>query len=497
MQATTSAAPPRQPPVNTGRSAAPGLTLFAAALLVRLLYVPLVVNVPFNDMGTFWNDGLAIAAGAGLGESLNYPLYGYFLGGLIRLYGPSLYALRAVQALLGAGIPLLVYCLAVRLNGVRAGWLAGGLAVFFPDLVFYCAVELPETIYLLLLLLALLLTARVLDGGAACWPAAALGLVLGLAQLARPFGLQLLAVLALIFIARRRLIPRVWLKVALALGLALLVALPWTLRQYQRYGIFTFSSTKTGYFLYGATMPESGYEGLLASIPDELRDDPEIAGLLARVAPLSPPGIHYLSHPLLNDALTRRAWSRIVANPYGYARGWVSKLRYFFFRNADWFLELYPTFGLARGWWYDGFVYGLLFLGGVGMWRLRGRPLTLPLVASIALAALTTAATVYVTRYRLPVLPVFMIFAGAQLAEMRLLARWSVIACGLLLALRLLAYPGLDAERLASASYFLLFGDRINAARNLDAMTTTEYRELGRGLLQRYDAFVAGPPTPH
>ncbi|HNW92188.1 MAG TPA: glycosyltransferase family 39 protein [bacterium] len=468
----------------------PALVVFIVALLLRFAYVPLAVNLPFNDMGCFWYDGLAIASGAGMGESLNYPLYSYFLAGLIRLFGPLPAAVHAVQAVLGAGIPLLAFLLGSRIHNVRAGWFAGAATALFPDLIFYCAIELPETIYLLLLLTAALNAALLLAGTRSWWPVAALGAVLGLAQLARPFGLHYLVALTLLLVLYRRRIPSVWAKLALMFGLALLVGLPWAMRQYYRYGVFSFTSTKAGYFLYGATVDVPGHDGLLASFPEELRRDPTVGPLAMRLQPSMPPGASVLGHPLLNAPLERLAKARIAAHPGTYARHCIERVFFFFFRNGDWFLELYPTFGLARGWWYDTLIYGVLLLGAVGMIRACRQPAALPLVALIVLSAMATAATVYVTRYRLPVMPPMLIFAAVTLADYSRLARWSAALFAIMLFTRLLQYPGLADERYNSARFFLLFNDRTNASRNLDAISDPHFRHRGSALLLRYDTWI-------
>src|SRR5882672_6049374 len=109
-----------------------GIAVFAAALVLRLLHVQQVVaNDPFYDQPSV--DSLVysdwakqIAAGDWLGSEPFFlsPLYGYFLGALYRVFGPSFLAPLLANALFGATTCALVYTIARRLFDRRVSMAA-------------------------------------------------------------------------------------------------------------------------------------------------------------------------------------------------------------------------------------------------------------------------------------------------------------------------------------------------------------------------------------
>ncbi len=133
------------------------------------------------------------------------PLYPWFLSLIYRIFGPSLTAVRSVQALLGIFTCAFITVITRRLfRSSTAGIIAGLLAALYLPALFYEGILLPAS--LVLFLNALFVLLMVPDTGQAR-PARlmAAGFVLGLSVMTKPVALLLLpfALLYILFSAKR------------------------------------------------------------------------------------------------------------------------------------------------------------------------------------------------------------------------------------------------------------------------------------------------------
>lgn len=130
------------------RSRLSGLLIFGLALGVRLLYLASMGGSPYYDaralMGTdcyrFYEWALGIAGGDLVGQGVfnQAPLYAYFLAFWLKLGGSAfLVAPRLAQFILGSVSAWLAYDLARSYRGKTAGVAAGLLAAFYGPLIFY------------------------------------------------------------------------------------------------------------------------------------------------------------------------------------------------------------------------------------------------------------------------------------------------------------------------------------------------------------------------
>lgn len=128
---------PEKPACGEGRRgwAAPA-ALFAAALSVRLAVaieawrsVPFL-RAPVVDGAEYFIRAREVAAGEWWSTKMEIhpPLYGWFAGTILALFGNGSFALYAVQAILGAATAVLLWRFTRLLAGPRAALAAGGLA---------------------------------------------------------------------------------------------------------------------------------------------------------------------------------------------------------------------------------------------------------------------------------------------------------------------------------------------------------------------------------
>lgn len=209
-------------------------SVFAAALLVRLLFLRFYPYSAAPDEASWISAAADLASGKGFTDNLRHPGYIAFLGTFLRLFGDyGTTAAKVAQALLGAVQTLLVYLLARELFGRETtARLSAVFMAFYPYAVFQSAPLLSEGFYsfLLTLFMALLYLLPARAGRPAL--AAAAGAVFGLAALTKSTVLAA-APFILLWFALNRLL---W-KPALffCLGAAFCV-LPWTARNYVVFG---------------------------------------------------------------------------------------------------------------------------------------------------------------------------------------------------------------------------------------------------------------------
>jgi tetratricopeptide (TPR) repeat protein/4-amino-4-deoxy-L-arabinose transferase-like glycosyltransferase len=423
-----------------GRDRAFLLGLGVAALAVRLAYV-----IPFSATAggrVLLLDGLfhdqwarALAAGDWLGSAVFFraPLYAYLLGGIYALFGPDLLLVRVLQAVMGTASVLLTYRLGRRVFDRTVGRFAAlAMALYWIPVYFDGELLITSLILFLdLVMLDRLLTA--LEGNRrGQWYLA--GLVLGISAIARPNVLLFGVVVAAVLVARGlgrlpRLTGRpplpagrasVVAAVALAGG-ALTAILPVTVRNAVVGGDAVLIASQAGINFYLGN--HDGASGVSA-ISEDLRQDwwggfddsvrraEERAG-----RPLKPSEV---SRYWMGEGL--RFWLR---HPLAAGRLFLKKTHLYWSawelgNNRDLAHAARPfpalRFSPVRfGWVAPLSLLGVLTLGA------RDRRTRL-LVLFLAAYMLSVVLFFTCTRYRVPTLPVVMVFAGG--AAVDAVRRW-------------------------------------------------------------------------
>lgn len=235
------------------------------ALLPRLFVAIAWSREPVWD-GHYYHFGAQrIAAGLGYSEDVmvdglavwkpwcHYPVgYSAFLGGLYEVFGTSLLVAPVANAVIGALTVALVHRLARYYLNVPRARIAAGVAALFPGLIVYTVVVMTEPLAAFLLLAAAWCALH--------WRGKWLGVILGgaiigLATLVRPAAL-LAAPLLLVTQ------PKPWWNVlragAVASAVAVLVVVPWTLRNCRVMDGCAFVSTNAGWNLAIGALTENG-----------------------------------------------------------------------------------------------------------------------------------------------------------------------------------------------------------------------------------------------
>lgn len=249
------------------------IALFLVALLPRLFVAIAWSKEPVWD-GHYYHFGAErIAEGLGYSEDVwskgqlvwkpwvHYPVgYSALLAPFYALFGASLLVAPLLNALAGAALAVFVLYLSHQFLGSTRARIAGALVALHPGLIVYSALVMTEIVSALLLVLAgwVALSRR----GQLLGPVGA-GALFGLAALVRPTSLLLLPLMLFIepgpYLRRAR-------GMLVAAGCALVVILPWTVRNCRTLDGCALISTNGGWNLaIGAISRTGRFETLRAS----------------------------------------------------------------------------------------------------------------------------------------------------------------------------------------------------------------------------------------
>lgn len=405
----------------------PGFWLVVgAAFLVRLIYLWQIDSIPLfyhlaGDGRTYDEWGQRIAAGDWLGQGVFYqaPLYPYFLGVVQFVFGHNLWLIRLLQIVLGALSCGLVFRAGERLFSRPAGIGAGLFLALYAPAIFYDG--LIEKSILDLLLLSGLLFILFAASSAHRWRNwLGCGVILGLLGLSRENALVLVPVVAAWILMQRSDgvlgVRARWLGLFLAGVMAVL--LPVGLRNLLVGGEFKLTTSQLGAnFFIGNNPAADGTYGSIRGLIKELQlEGPDAQRLAERAAG------RQLSPGEVSSYWLRQAVEYIQAQPGDWlrllARKWLLVWHGREIEDSDDFY-IYRQFSglLALLAWFAHFgVLAPLAAAGVFLtWRDWRR--LWPLYAMLLALAASVAIFYVFGRYRYPLVPLLMLFAGAGMVE--------------------------------------------------------------------------------
>ena len=402
-------------PVQLRREEAILWAILIAALGVRLAYLYQAVDTPLFDVllldSEFYDRrARAIVAGDWLGDRPFFmnPFYPYFLAAIYALLGAEYWWVGLVQAALGTGSCYLIYALGRKLWCAQIGLLAAGLAAIYQPYVFYDGALLTAAPITFLNLAALNCLAHA--QGAVRWLLAA-GLLLGLSATARPMVLLFVAAVAGWFVAQGG--RRGWRQWGLVVAGCGLVVGAVACRNYLVGGEWLLTTSSAGMNFYVGNHPEAN--GIYAQVDFLPSAEPD----LEREAFIREAEIR--TGQELTPAEASSYWlvaglRFAVENPRAYLALQGRKLYMFWNRvEAQNNLSLY----LARDfvpllrWFVLG--WGLVAPLALAGWVTSRRSTLLDLYLASYLAACLLFFTS--SEYRLPVVPVILLYAACWIAN--------------------------------------------------------------------------------
>ncbi len=243
----------------------------ALALVVRLAVIVATPHfVPVTDASEYDRDAVTLVHNGSFPESVatfhggptayHPPLFPVALAGVYKLVGTGSEhtrwdAGRVLEALLGAVTVLLIGLIATRLWDPRVGLIAAGIAAVYPPLILIGSSLLSESLFIPLVLAAVLAALQYRDDRRLRFAALA-GVLVGLSALTRGNGILLAIPIGFLVWTthpggRGRLTRPALKAPALALAAAVLMLVPWTVRNLHTFHRFVPIATETGYALEG------------------------------------------------------------------------------------------------------------------------------------------------------------------------------------------------------------------------------------------------------
>jgi 4-amino-4-deoxy-L-arabinose transferase-like glycosyltransferase len=469
------------------------LGVIGLALIVRALHLQqIAANDPFYTLASV--DGQVydawarriVAGVAEPAEVLNLgPLYPHFLSLVYRIAGPSLPAVKAVQVLLGSLTCGLVWGVARELFDRRVAMIAGVCAALYSMLVFYGGTIMIVNLQAPLVLLVLLTTLWALrDPSLSAWIWA--GLVLGLAVLARQTVLLFAPIVIcwMLWSLRDRLPLARRFVFAAAFALALMAPiLPFSARNVLVAGDWVLLNANSGPNLYMGNNARSEGVWRPPSISPMRVDSPAAMKAAFRQAAQQETG-REMKASEVSSFWRGKAIDYVAEHPGAWLALELRKLGLFLnahevwnnrsialSREFSWVLRLpLPGFGIVA-------PLGLL---GAGLALRRWRPL-LPLYAMFGVYLSAALIFFVLSRYRLPAVPILMIFGAYALTRIidtvraRQLSRLAAMAATLA-ALVVLTNLPLREDNLYMA-YFNL-GNKLRALQEWDRSVDSYQRSL-------------------
>lgn len=394
------------------------LIIFFVALTVRVIYLYEIESSPFFDspvidaMG-FDDSAVDIVSGDFWGKGVFWqaPFYQYFLAGVYFLFGHDYVIARFTQFVLGSLSCVLAYLIGRRVFGFAVGVLAGLFSAFYGVSVFFEGELLRPALFIFLSLLSvhLLYVARQ-RGGEGFWFVP--GLVLGLAAATRPtifFFFPLVFAWIFFSFRERSLSDKSFMCIVLLLGAACPI-LPVSVRNFAVGKEFFLVSSNFGVNFYLGNNPRM--EETVNVRPwrawDRLMLEPINAGFYSRKEQ---------SGYWFGESL-----EYIKSEPFDYVK-LIMKKTYLFLnsyeikRNQDpYFLSRYSRLLSILLWRtsvlnYPFGLFGPLAFVGMIISLREWRKVLLLYMYCLSVTASTVLFFVC-SRYRLPAVPVMLIFSG-------------------------------------------------------------------------------------
>ena len=305
-------------------------------------------------------------------SSWRAPFYPFFLAGVYGVFGYSHLAVRLCQCVIGALTAVLVMLLGRKLDA-RMAPICGGLAIFYGPLAAISNEVMTETWFVLWGVLSVywLVSGQVVGGGIA----------LGLAVLTRPVGLFYVLALGIMGVVRKG----AWWRRLWGVGIVFLVILPWTIRNYQVHRVWPVLSSQGGFIVARSNAIDPDWRkahgwgvsrSFLEQIPGEIDRD---------------------------RYWWREGLSFVLSKPVRYLRLIAERcLRFWYFFHPSynvWFMTVVPLF-----------LYGYYRFWRTGDYLLPALYIFISFVVFVTLLYANS-------RFRLPLMPFFLIFAGAGILQ--------------------------------------------------------------------------------
>ncbi len=471
--------------------------VFVLAFAVRLTYLAYMQDSPYYDVnlwkGTdckaFLEKADDIASGDVIGEGVYYqaPFYPYLMALLVKLFsGSIMVGQRLFQFLLGSITAVMALYMGYRLRGPGAGIIAGAMTALYGPLIFYegAFLRAGTITFLNTLLVLLMFTGRSRSGVA---KGAAVGAVFGMSVLTKPNIAIMLPALAYwlwdvgrtkecasVVVPNQRFLVLLQLAGGFLAGFLLVMSPLWVRNYKANAEIFSISRRGPLEFVEG-NYPGSPAAGWRLPEPvHEITTEESGSKLLPAIKNTL---LLYKDRPL---GFVERQVDKTLAFLSGYEP--PNNLNYYVEKEYVPLLRFFPA-------WPHLLAAAVLGIGFV--WRKRTEAFAL--YSYVILYSLVTIAFYVLGRFRVPLVPVLCVFAGAGIWGLVTLIRekkWTRVglAAAVMTGVFLLSFP-FNRTLLGLADHYNLV--RFHAIQK-DPYQAHEWIDNGLGDLESRSSEMSG-----
>ncbi len=410
------------------------IVIFVIAFVIRFVYLTeFTHNSPFSSYLYLdalrydsWAQGIAFGIKQVMEPAFRAPLYPLFLAAIYKIFGHNLFTARLVQMLVSSLICVLIYSIALKVFDKRVAAISGLIGAVYGPFVYWAGEILIVTFIVFLDLVMLLFMLNAFDKPKRIYWLLG-GLALGLSSIARPNVLIFIPwVIALIFFMHKFHVVSAIKKLRFEYTLffligVIVVILPVTVKNYIDTEDFVVISSQGGINFYVGNNPYA--DGKTAQAPgiEEAHGEFLDNMWLVSVKYAEETTGKSLKPSQVSQFWYREGLSFILKNPWEWIKLMGKKFAYFwtgvevtnnedtyYFRRFSKILTLL----MWHGWL--AFPFGIicpLALVGIIVSRKHWRKLLL-LYGFIFFYMVSVILFFVCARYRLPVVPILLIFAG-------------------------------------------------------------------------------------
>ena len=426
--------PPAEKELSKFREFSSVAGIFTLAFFLRVLYIHWLRATPFFeplslklDDGVYHEMAKAISQGNWLGDlpfsAYRMPLYPYILAVLYRIFGPSITLVHYVQSLVGALSAICIYALTKEVFRIdRAALIAGVIAAIYIPFIFFENLLLGETFSIFFNVLSLWVLVRAFREEEERFIRVSVsGLLLGLSTLLRPNTIMAALFLFVFLIYLEQTSGKKWVKAFILPAVFILfiglVITPSAVRNFKLHKDFVPLSALGGVNLYIGNNPEANgkftlTKGIGTSLETMLNNSIDTAEKNAG---------HKLKPSEVSSYWTSRAFDFIGSSPGTFSKLIFLKSSYFFNQyefpdilDIAFVGQFIPFLNLHRGLYGALVVLGLF--GGYLSLKQKRKAAFLPAVFFVGYSASVILFFVS-ARYRLPAVPVLIVFASFAIHE--------------------------------------------------------------------------------
>jgi 4-amino-4-deoxy-L-arabinose transferase-like glycosyltransferase len=419
------------------RNAVP-VFVFLVSFAVRLIYLlELHFKSPFSNYLYLdalrydsWAQSIAFGLQQIIEPTFRAPFYPIFLAAIYKIFGHDFFFARLMQMLLGSLVCVMVYFLALKIFNKRTAIISSLMAALYGPFLYWSGEILIVTLIVFLDLAALLILLRAFDKAKNIFWLLG-GVVLGLSAIARPNVLIFVPwIVLLIFLMNRFKEVNTTRKQQLVYTLSFLVGVllvisPVTIKNHITTDDFVLISSQGGINFYMGNNPDA--DGKTPQPPGRVQTRGEFLddAWMASVVLAEEAAGQTLKPSQVSQFWYREGFKFISQKPGEWFKLMSKKLAYFWTgvevtNNEDTYYFTRFSKVLRLLMWQKGiaFPFGIicpLALFGIIVSRKQWRRLLL-LYGFIFFYMISVVLFFVCARYRLPVIPVLLIFAGYTLS---------------------------------------------------------------------------------